>query len=182
MLFNYLCNSDEKDDTVIKEKTEEQKDTRKVKQKTKNVRLINPTKIQATGIIDGFKTRVIVDGKSIAIKSKDYDDVYFVAIEISKYYQSLSQIQKIGVGVWALGGSGGSCYSVNDIAIENSLYPNLNVSMYDEGALTVKKYISAGKGFIMPKEWINELKEDQERQRKEVEENKRILREKGINI
>ena len=160
----------------------QKKHTQETKKSIVESRLIQPTKIQATSIIDGFKTRVIVDGKSVAIKSKDYEDVYFVAIEISKYYQALKQTQKIGVGVWALGGSGGSCYSVNDIAIENSLYPNVNVSMYDDGALEVKRHISSGKGFIIPQLWIDELKEEQERQRKEVEENKRILREKGINI
>ena len=165
-----------------KEKIEVKKDAKKQSKSTVKSRLIQPTKIQTTSIIDGFKTRVLVDGKSVAIKSKDYEDVYFVAIEISKYYQALKQTQKIGVGVWALGGSGGSCYSVNDIAIENSLYPNVNVSMYDDGALEVKRHISSGKGFIIPQLWIDELKEEQERQRKEVEENKRILREKGINI
>lgn len=166
---------------IFNEKNEK-KEVKKTKTTIVKSRLIQPTKIQATSIIDGFKTRVIVDGKSVAIKSKDYEDVYFVAIEISKYYQALKQTQKIGVGVWAIGGSSSSCYSVNDIAIENSLYPNFNVSMYDDGALEVKRHISSGKGFTIPQLWIDELKEQQERQRKEVEENKRILREKGINI
>jgi hypothetical protein len=182
VLFIIYAISQDETQKPEKEKIEVKEGIKKPKRNSVKSRLIQTSKIQATSIVDGFKTRVIIDGKSVAIKSKDYEDVYFVAIEISKYYQALKQTQKIGVGVWALGGSGGSCYSVNDIAIENSFYPNVNVSMYDDGALEVKKHISSGKGFKIPQLWIDELKEEQERQRKEVEENKRILREKGINI
>ena len=171
--FSYFTNN--KKENVI---THSSNNSKKSDDKS---RIIKPTKTQIQGIVDGFKPTLIAE-KSCAIKSKDYDNVYFVALRLSKYYKSWGEKQDIGVGVWALGGSGGPCYSANDLAATYSLYPKTIVSMYDEGALTVKKHITSGKGFNIPKEWINELKEQQARQKEEIQENKRILREKGITI
>ena len=64
-------------------------------------------------------------------KSKDFDNVYFVALDIPNR----------GVGVWALGGSGGSCFAVNDVAQEVSVYPQGQMSMFDDGALSVRKCV-----------------------------------------
>ena len=118
---------------------------------TKIERIIKPTNIQLETIVSGLEQPTasppIIIGKSCAIKSKDFEDVYFVAVMIYKYYKSWDKKEEIGVGVWSLGGSGGSCYSVNDLAIRYSVWPNVNISMYDEGALDVKRHIKSGKGY-----------------------------------
>ena len=142
--------NDEKDNTETIVKKESKQEVKK--KEYVNNRIIKPTEYQMRTIIDGLKPMVVVGGKSCAIKSKDYENSYFVALELYKYYQSINKQEYIGIGVWSLGGSGGSCYSTNNIATENSFWGNINVSMYDEGALDVKKHISNGKGFDIPKD------------------------------
>ena len=91
---------------------------------------IEPTEKQYSTIMSGFKGDTGFN-QTCAIKSKDFDDVYFVALDIPNR----------GVGVWALGGSGGSCFAVNDVAQEVSVYPKGQISMFDDGALDVKKCV-----------------------------------------
>ena len=91
---------------------------------------IEPTEKQYSTIMSGFKGDTGFN-QTCAIKSKDFDDVYFVALDIPNR----------GVGVWALGGSGGSCFAVNDVAQEVSVYPQGQISMFDDGALDVKKCV-----------------------------------------
>ena len=62
---------------------------------------IEPTEKQYSTVMSGFKGDISFN-QTCAIKSKDFDDVYFVALDIPNR----------GVGVWALGGSGGSCFAI----------------------------------------------------------------------
>ena len=78
--------------------------------------------------MSGFENNMALKiESSCAIKSKDFDNVYFIALKIKNK----------GVGVWAVGGSGGTCYATNDLAKEVSVYPGGQVSMLDDGALDV---------------------------------------------
>ena len=89
---------------------------------------IEPTDIQIDTIMSGFERNMVLKVESTcATKSKSFDDVYFIALKIKNK----------GVGVWALGGSGGTCYATNDIAKEVSVYPGGQVSMMDDGAMAV---------------------------------------------
>ena len=89
---------------------------------------IEPTDIQIETITSGFERNMALKVESsCATKSKSFDDVYFVALKIKNK----------GVGVWALGGSGGTCYATNDLAKEVSVYPGGQISMMDDGAMDV---------------------------------------------
>ena len=102
---------------------------------------IEPTKEQLETISSGFTGNIVVEDYC-AIKSTDFDNVYFIALRLSKEYKTLNTKEDIGIGVWGVGGSGGSCYSANDIAKENSLYPGGVVSMIDDGAIDVKNCLN----------------------------------------
>jgi len=105
---------------------------------------IEPTKEQLETISSGFTENIVVeDYCAINIKPMDYDDFYFIALRLSREYKTLNTKEDIGIGVWVLGGSGDSLYSVNDIAKESSLHPPANiVSMKDDGAIDVKNCLN----------------------------------------
>jgi hypothetical protein len=78
----------------------------------------------------GLKNKSITIQKSCAIKSNDFDNVYFVGAKLSNGK----------IGVWAIGGL---LFSVNDVSKIYSDYPQVlsKVSMYDHGAKEVIKYL-----------------------------------------
>ena len=125
-------------------KTESEKNDNKTPELIFANNFIKPTKAQLETIASGFKGNIIIE-ESCVIKSKDFDNVYFIAIKLSRKYKTLNTTKDIGVGVWGLGGQGGSCYSANDVAEENSLFPGGTVSMIDDGALKVLSCVNKKK-------------------------------------
>ena len=108
---------------------------------------IEPSKEQLETISSGFTENIVVEGYcAINIKPVydgiEYDDVYFIALRLSREYKTLNTKEDIGIGVWVLG-AGDSLYSVNDIAKESSLHPPSNViSMKDDEAIDVKNCLN----------------------------------------
>lgn len=79
------------------------------------------------------------------IKSKDFDNVYFVGGIIKR-----ERSGSLNVGIWATGGKANisMSYSVNSNAINSSDYPDgkktqAGITMYDDGISELVKYLEA---------------------------------------
>lgn len=91
---------------------------------------------QIQGIENGLKDKSITIEKSCAVKSNDFENVYFVGAKLSNGE----------IAIWSIGGTKTETnihMSVNDVATKYSDYPqNISrISMSDHGAKEVLEYL-----------------------------------------
>jgi len=96
----------------------------------------SPKQIQ--GIENGLKDKSISIEKSYAVKSNDFENVYFVGAKLSNGE----------IAVWSIGGTKTDTnihMSVNDVAKKYSDYPQntSRISMADHGAKEVLEYLES---------------------------------------
>ncbi|WP_026948089.1 hypothetical protein [Algoriphagus marincola] len=102
------------------------------------VNIENASPKQLEGVKYGLKDKTLTIEKSCAVKSKDFEEVYFVGIKLSNGE----------IGVWSIGGSKTNTnfhFSVNDIAKKYSDYPQNTerASMRDHGAQEVYDHLAS---------------------------------------
>ncbi len=103
-----------------------------------NLKRVSPaTPNQVDNIKSGLNEKVDI-GELYTIKSKDFDNVYFVG----------GYVNKTDIAIWTTGGNEkiSLTMSVNNIAKDISVWPygpntKAKISMADEGALILKNYI-----------------------------------------
>jgi hypothetical protein len=98
--------------------------------KVKNENIKKTTVNQLERIEYGLNDKTLIISNSCAIKSKDFENIFFIGVKFSNGE----------IGVWS---TGGITFSVNDVAQKYSDYPSNSkkVNMSDHGASEVLDYL-----------------------------------------